>query len=431
MYFVKYFIFDLYKKLINNEIISVKITKIRNSSQFNDLICSIYNYLYNKSYCILLIINLIISFHLLIQNNKNSTCIKELLKINSIQNKEKKNINKNIMNLNNSQSDIDLDMIGIKYPEIYFDKFKYDSNNGNIISSFCNFLTQLEIKLIYLEKEINVTKLNAFYTARTLYLQKKHIHYDDSKIVKFHEIMSWLVIHKSTQLKGIASDKYLSCRYVQLKIGKNLCSHRIGVYNNVEEINFENLIKMKNVVLKVTNGCHDNVYITQNHTMNDIDKIKKDISYHFNRDYSFIVPEFFHTFSKKRIIIEKIFKPKIDLYEFKFLIFNHKIKMCMLCYFRNEKLLIDYLDDNFNPQKKEETFNLSMNIFKKEHLDELKSIAIKLSEDFPNFIRVDLYLFHNKIYLSELTFDSQSGVPVFEDLKFFNDEIKKWKRIDY
>ena len=68
-------------------------------------------------------------------------------------------------------------------------------------------MEQLEVKLIYLEKEINVTKLYSFYTARTLYLSKKGIDYDDSNIKELHHIVSWLVIHRSTQLKGIASDK--------------------------------------------------------------------------------------------------------------------------------------------------------------------------------------------------------------------------------
>ena len=58
-------------------------------------------------------------------------------------------------------------------------------------------------------------------------------------------------------------------------------------------------------------------------------------------------------------------------------------------------------------------------------------MAIKLSEDFRNFIRVDLYNFQNKIYLSELTFDSHSGRPAYTDIKYFNEGLKNWKRIDY
>lgn len=408
---------------------SIKI-KINSNSSKNNILSSFYNYIKLNGHSILIALNIIISLYLLRQNYKNNILIKELLKTNSKSITNNQVNNKDLNPLNYTKENFDKDMIGLKYPEISFEKFKSDLNDGRFLSIFYEFLSQLEIKLIYLEKEINVTKINAFYTARTLYLEKKNVTYDDSKINEFHEIMSWLVIHKSTQLKGIASDKFLACKYVTLKIGKNLCNHRIGVYNTFEEIDFENLIKMKNVVLKVTNGCHDNIYITSRNTINDIDNIKKNLLFHFHRDYSFVVPEFFHLFSKKRIILEKLFTPRIDLYEFRFFIFNHIIRMCILSYNRNNTELDDYLDENFIRIKKQKSY-LSLDIFKKVLLDELKLLAIKLSEDFPNFIRVDLYLFHNKIYLSELTFDSGSGIPFIRLKKYFNDAAKNWKRIDY
>ena len=382
---------------------SIKIKANKNSINPNDFPSSCYNCICLNSHSLLIALNLLFSLYLFLLNYKNNILIQELIKANSNRKINEQSLSLDLVHLNYTNKKIDIDMIGLKYPEVYFDKFKSDLNNGKFISNFYNFLTQLETKLIYLEKEINVTKINAFYTARTLYLEKKKVKYDDSKITKFHEIMSWLVIHKSTQLKGIASDKFLACNYVKIKIGKDLCPHRIGVFNSFEEINFENLIKMKNVVLKVSNGCHDNVYITEKNTINDIDRIKKNLLFHFNREYSFIVPEFFHLFSKKRIV----------------------------SYYRNHTDLNEYFDENFNKIKEEKNLNLSINIFKKDHLDELKSLAIKLSEDFPNFIRVDLYLFQNKIYLSELTFDSNSGIPMFTDITYFNDAIKKWKRIDY
>ena len=409
----------------------IRLNLNKNSFVKNEFASNLNNFLYLKCHIILVALNFLFSIYLLIQNNKNNSLIKELLKQNSDNKKQNSIFNKDISDIKNYKQKIDIDMVGLKYPEIYFEKFKYDSFNGKLISSFCNFLTQLENKLIYLEKEINVTKLNAFYTARTLYLKKRKVHYDDSKIKKFHDIISWLVIHKSTQLKGIASDKYLGCKYVEMKIGKNLCSQRIGVYNSIEEVNFEKLLKIKNVVLKISNGCHDNIYITENNTINDIDNLKKELEFHFNRDYSFIVPEFFHSFSKKRIILEKLFIPITDLYEFKFLVFNHEIKLCILLYFLKNEIVHAYLDANFNVIKSEKPFIFSKDIFKTDKLHELKSLAIKLSEDFPNFIRVDLYLFKNEIYLSELTFDSHSGIPALTDIKYFNDGLKNWKRYDY
>ena len=75
----------------------------------------------------------------------------------------------------------------------------------------------------------------------------------------------------------------------------------------------------------------------------------------------------------------------------------------------------------------------SLNIksmFKKYILEKLKTYAIKLSEDFPNFIRVDLYVFHNNIYLSELTFASFDGLPLDINATYIIDSVKNFSRID-
>ena len=409
---------------------NVKFDKSKNIVEINSFsnLSSFFNYFYEKINFIFILVNFILSLYLLIQNKKNNDLIKQM--ITSYPNKGRKE-HEDLDNFDYKKKENEIDMIGLNYPKILFEKFKYESKKGRIVECFCDFLTQLETKLIYLEKEINVTKINAFYTARTLYLKKRNVMYDDSNITLFHNIMSWLVIHKSTQLKGIASDKYLACKYVEKKIGKNLCPHRIAVYNNIEEINFDNLIKMGNVVLKISNGCMDNIFISRKKYYNNIEKIKADLYYYFNREYSLLVPEFFHFYSKKRIIIEKIFTPIEELYEFKFMIFNHDIKMFFITFFKNKTRLTDYFDNNHNILWRSNNSNLNIKKFNMKHLNELKSLAIKLSEDFPNFIRVDLYSFKNNIYLSELTFDSQNGMPAFRNMKYFQDAVKTWKRVDY
>ena len=132
-------------------------------------------------------------------------------------------------------------MIGLHYPEINFDKIKESLQNYNIIASLIDLISQLEIKLIYLEKEINITKLISFYTSRKYFLKDRNTSYYEQNLKELHDIVNWIIIHKSNQLKGIASDKYLSCKYVKLKLGKNLCSQRIAVYNRFEELNYNQL----------------------------------------------------------------------------------------------------------------------------------------------------------------------------------------------
>lgn len=327
------------------------------------------------------------------------------------------------------ESKIDKDMIGIKYPEIMFDDIKEKLTNNKLIYSLIEFLEQLEIKLIYLEKEINVTKLYSFYTSRTLYLKEKGIDYDDTNIKELHNIVSWLIIHKSTQLKGIASDKYLACRYVKMKLGVNLCGQRIAVYNNVEEIKFDEITKLGNAVLKISNGCEDSIFIFKN-KKEESQTIKKKVMKSFSRDYGFVVPDFFYSYTKKRIILEKMFYPLTDLYEFKFVIVNREIKIIYIRATINYKMHLFYYDSNFNYLTGSKHYSLDLSIFDKNILEQLKKYAYKLSEDFPNFIRVDLYLFHNKIFLSELTFDPHDGRPFMRDSVIIRKAGENWKRVD-
>ena len=370
--------------------------------------------IYKRLNTIIILLNLSLAIYLIIQNNKNKIIKKEFYNINY---KEKDLV-------------VDKDMIGLKYPEIKYKEIKSNYIDGKIFSSFLDLMKQLETKLIYLEKEINVTKLISFFTNRKLYLKENNVTYNESDIKEYHDMINWLIIHESTQLKGIASDKYLACKYVKIKLGENLCPHRIKVYDRVEDIDFEKIIKMGNVILKVTNGNDDNIFINDKMTSKDIDKIKNDITFHYNRNYPLHVPSLFHLFSKKRIVLEKMFIPITDLYEFKFLLVNRDLKLIIIRWNENEKMKAKIIDKNYNYINNESKMNWIKSRFKEDILNKMKNYAYKLSEDFKNFIRVDLYVFQDKIYLSELTFDSHAGLPVFLNIPFFHKEMKSWKRVD-
>ena len=106
-------------------------------------------------------------------------------------------------------------------------------------------------------------------------------------------------------------------------------------------------------------------------------------------------------------------------------------KNLLIRYNRNEKSAGCLYDNNFNPIKINGKTNLDLKLFKNNNLNEIKSLALTLSEDFPNFIRVDLYLFHDEIYLSELTFDPYDGIPQPSLKKILFEVVKNWKKIDY
>ena len=145
--------------------------------------------------------------------------------------------------------------------------------------------------------------------------------------------------------------------------------------------------------------------------------------------------QFFHLYSKKRIIVEKQFYPLSNLFEFRFFIVNNDIKFIYFNFHLNEKMIFVLYDANFNFLNKRNKDNfIPLNItskFPKHILKELKNYAIKLSEDFPNFIRVDLYVFNDTIYFSELTFASFNGFPtMFREQKSVKDAMLNFKKID-
>ena len=104
----------------------------------------------------------------MIENETNKKIIKELLVFkNSFE--YKNNTLKNYFFPNNNK-----EMVGLYYPDINFDKIKARLKNFNVIDSVIDLINQLEVKLIYLEKEINVTKSISLYTARKYFLDKKN-----------------------------------------------------------------------------------------------------------------------------------------------------------------------------------------------------------------------------------------------------------------
>jgi hypothetical protein len=365
----------------------------------------------------------------LIDNKINKKIIKEILDFKKIYDYKNNTFNSTYFPNN------DKEMIGLYYPEINFDNIKKRLKNLYIIDSLIDLINQLEIKLIYLEKEINITKLISFYTSRKYFLKERNITYNEKNLNELHEMINWIIIHRSNQLKGIASDKYLACQYIKLKLGENLCEHRIAVYNSFEELNYNEISKYGNIVLKISNSCWNTVFIFKDTKISNFEKIMKRFKklYEFEHGIDQIQP--FHLYAKKRIIVERQLAPLSDLYEFKFFIINKKIKFILLEYYLNMKKKVHSIyDTNYILIPRNKKINVTplniTSIFEKDVLEKAKKYAIKLSEDFPNFIRVDFYIFHDKIYLSELTFASGSGRPFDREEKYIKDAIRNFSRID-
>ena len=385
--------------------------------------------LFNNNIILLLFfINIIITAYLFIENRNQKRIIKEILNSkNSFYYKNK--------NMKNNYPYNNKEMIGLYYPDIDYDKIKDKLKNINIIDSLVDLINQLEIKLIYLEKEINITKIISFYNSRKYYLREHKIKYNEKNITQLHEIINWIIIHQSNQLKGIASDKYLVCKYVKIKLGINLCQQRIAIYDNINELNYKELLKYGNIVLKVSNSCWKTVIINNNETLDSFNEKINKFKQLYNYEHGVVNMQPFHLYPKKRIIVEKQLTPLTELYEFKYFVINRDIKFIYLQYYINTTNTVYLIyDKNYNFIFRNNMYKVNpLNIkamFKKDILEKMKIYANNLSEDFPNFIRVNLYLFHNNIYLSELTFASYDGLYLNKNEIYIIDAVKNFSRVD-
>lgn len=217
------------------------------------------------------------------------------------------------------------------------------------------------------------------------------------------------------------TDKYEVRKYIEEKgLGKYLIP-LVGIYNNVEDIDFANL--PNKFVAKSTDGgggnqvfiCRDKNSISEETFRERLAawmnarKIKKQAGREWAYENNF----------PRRIIIEKLIEAddtKKDLSDYKFFCFNGEPSYCQLIQDRSTEETIDFYDMNWehmpfrglNPRC---GFASSL-APRPVNFDRMKEIAKLLSKEFP-FVRVDLYSVGDSIYFGELTFYPASGYGHF------------------
>ena len=241
----------------------------------------------------------------------------------------------------------------------------------------------------------------------------------------FNEKINWLKLNNYNPIENLCADKATFKEYLKDKSLENCIVPNYGVYNCVEEIDFDKLPEQ--VVFKntITGGAHG-VIIIKNKSKTDIEKLKYDLNtllLAINDTYaSCLVPA--RKEIKQRLIAEKYLEqPDGQLFDYKIFCFNGEPKFIKLHNdrFSKEGLDVNYYDLDWKLVSLHDKFyRNSGKIFPKpENLDKMLEISRKIAADFP-FVRVDLYDVNNNIYVGELTFNPGGGYEGFsyeEDLK--------------
>lgn len=249
---------------------------------------------------------------------------------------------------------------------------------------------------------------------------------------RYTEKLQWYKLYYRNPIMTQCADKYAVRDYIKSKGLESILNELYGVFNSVDEIDFNSL--PKKFVLKTTNGSETNIICRDKSKLN-LEKAKEDMSNYMNHSTKSAGREWAYDNIKPKIVLEKLLENKNneDLRDYKFLCFNGKVKYIVV----DADRFIEHKRNIYDRNWKElevltDCKKIDYNIEKPANLNEMIKISEKLSEDFPH-VRVDLYNVDGKIIFGELTFYPWSGYvnynPDIVDFEFGkNFDLEKYEK---
>ncbi|MDD3205666.1 MAG: ATP-grasp fold amidoligase family protein [Lachnospiraceae bacterium] len=233
---------------------------------------------------------------------------------------------------------------------------------------------------------------------------------DWNNLKTYTEKMQWEKIYDKNPMKSVLADKYAVRSWVEKKIGNEYLIPVIGVWDQFDDIPFDELPNQ--FVIKTNHGTGTNVIVKDKSCFNRKrakrmfdDWVKMDFGYTtgFELHYSDIKP---------KIVIEKYLETEYgELQDYKFICFDGKPYFCwvdMGRYSNHTRNVYD-LDWKLQPWKQERYALYDKPIPKPKNFEKMIKLAENLADGFSH-VRVDLYNVNGTIYFGEMTFTNGSGL---------------------
>ena len=229
----------------------------------------------------------------------------------------------------------------------------------------------------------------------------------------FREKIQWLKLNYREPKLTLCADKYKVREYIKNLIGEKYLTPLIGVYDSVEDIDFDSL--PDRFVAKVNWGSGQNIIVTDK-SKADINDIKQKLSYwikpHSNHYFGGL--EWCYKNIEPKIIIEEYLESlSKSALDYKFMCFDSKPYYCWVSNKYLDTQERSFYDLDWNMQDIElvepPKIKAKIPVPRPENLDEMIEIVNKLCQGFAH-VRVDLYkLDDGTIKFGELTFMTSSG----------------------
>lgn len=279
------------------------------------------------------------------------------------------------------------------------------------------FIRTSHIKKIYTSNEKKLKdKINFYMDFFKLYLEDKEKFYakgrdyimnrggktyNEKNVLTFQDKLNYLLIYENPEDKTKIVDKILLRNYSQKMIGKDICAKIFKIYNDVDEINLDEL--PEKFVLKCNHGSGMNIFC-ENKSKFNLAKAKHSLKKWMKINYGLFSFEYQYLNVKKRVFAEQYLDNEIINY--KFSCFNGEPKFIRVKGKINGTNLYNIYYTNWtktNFELDNEKYHLT-NTFKKPiNLEKMIQYSRLLSSEFC-YCRVDFYEVNGIIYLSEITF---------------------------
>lgn len=228
----------------------------------------------------------------------------------------------------------------------------------------------------------------------------------------YTEKLQWLKLFNRRPEYTMMVDKYEVRNYVASTIGEEYLFDLLGVWDNVDDIDFARLPKQ--FVLKCT---HDSggVVVCKDKNFFCIEEAVEKLNRAIRTDYYLSHREWPYKNVTRRIIAEKYMVDESgnQLKDYKFFCFNGEPKVLFVATDRNVDTRFDFYDMDFqhldliNGHE-----NSDCHITKPLAFEHMIDVARKLSKGIPH-VRVDLYDINGRVYFGEMTFFHWSGLVPF------------------
>ena len=256
---------------------------------------------------------------------------------------------------------------------------------------------------------------DALYLRLMYYFQTgKRLHLKHPKT--FNEKLQWLKLHDRKPEYTTMVDKYAVKDYVAKIIGQEYIIPTLGVWDNPEEIAWDDLPSQ--FVLKTTHGGGSKgVIICRNKAELDRNDVIKRLSKAMGNDLYKRYREWPYKNVQPKVIAEEFLSdPESEdgsIRDYKFFCFNGKPIYCGVISNRLSKMTLDFFDMEWNHLP----FSLKVPSSeiaptKPQHFETMRLLATKLAQGHPH-LRVDFYEVKSRLYFGELTFFSASGYGQF------------------